>query len=140
QSTYSCEVTALRHTALTFGKRTHALHVHRHPSHIHQSCFSHPEHPTHTCFTSASPNQGVLHTGSSILGVPHTMFTGAPPMTSQQGIPLLTPFVAKGEQGHPTRTQTQVYRVPNMRSDRHTKELGSMAWQPESIFTCRDVT
>ena len=39
------------HTALTFGKRTHALHVHRYPSHIHQSCFSHPEHPTRKCFT-----------------------------------------------------------------------------------------
>ena len=63
---------------------------------------------THKCFTSASPNHGVLHTGSTFLGVPHTMFTGAPPMTSQQGIPLLTPFVAKGERGHPTRTRTQV--------------------------------
>ena len=126
---------AHRYTALTFGKRTHALHVHRHPSRIHQSCFSHPEHPTHT---SASPNHGVLHTGSTFLGVPHTMFTGALPMTSQQGIPLLTPFVAKGEQGHPTRTQTQVYRMPNMLSDRHTKEPGSMAWQPESIFNRRD--
>src|SRR4029434_4426832 len=113
-----------RHTALTFGKRTHALHVHRHPSRIHQSCFSHPEHPTHT---SASPNDGVVHTGSTFLGVPHTgstflgvphtMFTGALPMTSQQAISLLTPFVAKGEQGHPTRTRTQVYRVPNMLSD-----------------------
>ena len=93
---------------------------------------------THKCFTSASPNHGVLHTGSTFLGVPHTMFTGAPPMTSQQGIPLLTPFVAKGERGHSTRTRTQVYRVPNMRSDRHTKEPGSMAWQPESIFNRRD--
>ena len=46
--------------------------------------------------------------------------------------------VAKGEQGHPTRTRTQVYRVPNMLSDRHTKEPGSMAWQPESIFNRRD--
>src|SRR4029434_1744323 len=45
---------------------------------------------THKCFTSASPNHGVLHTGSTFLGVPHKMFTGAPPMTSQQGIPLLT--------------------------------------------------
>ena len=35
--------------------------------------------------------------------------------------------VAKGERGHPTRTRTRVYRVPNMRSDRHTKEPGSMA-------------
>ena len=36
-------------------------------------------------------------------------------------------IVAKGEQGHPTRTRTQVYRVPNMLSDRHTKEPGSPA-------------
>src|SRR4029434_9188361 len=43
-----------------------------------------------------------------------------------------------GEHGHPTRTPTRVYRVPNMRSDRHTKEPGSMAWRPEHIFTCRD--
>src|SRR4029434_4068307 len=88
--------------------------------------------------TSASPNHGVLHTGSTFLGVTHTMFTGAPPTTSQQGIPLLTTFVVKGERGHPTRTLTRVYRVPNMRSDRHTKEPGSMAWQPESIFNRRD--
>ena len=87
---------------------------------------------------SASPNHGVLHTGSTFLGVPHTMFTGAPPMTSQQSIPLLTPFVAKGERDHPTRTRTRVYRVPNMDSDRHTKEPGSMAWQPEHTFICRD--
>ena len=46
--------------------------------------------------------------------------------------------VAKGEQGHPTRTRTQIYRVPNMLSDRHTKEPGSMAWQPESIFIRSD--
>ena len=46
--------------------------------------------------------------------------------------------VAKGEHGHPTRTQTQVYRVPNMLSDRHTKEPGSMAWPPESIFIRSD--
>ena len=91
-----------------------------------------------TPHTSASSNHWILHTGSTFLGVPHTMFTGAPPMTSQQGIPLLTPFVAKGERGHPTRTRTRVYRVPNMRSDRHTKEPGSMAWQPESIFNRRD--
>ena len=121
------------------------LHVHRHPSRIHQSCFSHPEHPTRKCFTQpwgpshgASPNHGVLHTGSTFLGVPHTMFTGAPPMTSQQGIPLLTPFVAKGERGHPTRTRTQVYRVPNMHSDRNAKEPGSMAWQSEHILICSD--
>src|SRR4029434_3642835 len=47
-------------------------------------------------------------------------------------------IVAKGERGHPTRTRTRVYRVPNMRSNRHTKEPGSMAWQPESIFIRSD--
>ena len=46
--------------------------------------------------------------------------------------------VAKGEHGHPTGTRTRVYRVPNMHSDRHTKEPGLMAWQPESIFMCSD--
>ena len=59
-------------------------------------------------------------------------------MTSQQGIPLLTPFVAKGERGHPTRTRTRVYRVPNMHSDRNAKEPGSMAWQSEHILICSD--
>ena len=49
-----------------------------------------------------------------------------------------THTVAKGGRGHPTRTRTRVYRVPNMRSDHHTKEPGSMAWQPESIFICSD--
>src|SRR4029434_1225560 len=96
--------------------------------------FTQPWGPSH----GASPNHGVLHTGSTFLGVPHTMFMGEPPMTSQQGIPLLTPFVAKGEQGHPTQTRTQVYRVPNMLSDCHTKEPGSMAWPPESIFIRSD--
>src|SRR4029434_1199165 len=47
-------------------------------------------------------------------------------------------IVAKGERGHPTRTRTRVYRVLNMRSDRHTKEPGSLAWQPESIFIRSD--
>src|SRR4029434_1922575 len=39
--------------------------IHRHPSRIHQSCFSHPEHPTLKCFTQpwvpshgAAPNHG----------------------------------------------------------------------------------
>ena len=36
--------------------------------------------------------------------------------------------VAKGERGHPTRTRTRVYSVPNMHSDRNAKEPGSMAW------------
>ena len=55
-----------------------------------------------------------------------------------QSVIIIMSTVAKGERGHPTRTQTRVYRVPNMRSDRHTKEPGSMAWQPESIFNRRD--
>src|SRR4029434_4348873 len=62
-------------------------------SRIHQSCFSHPEHPTRKCFTQpwgsshgASPNHGVLHTGSTFLGAPHTMFTGGPPMHATQDI------------------------------------------------------
>ena len=133
------------HPNRTRNMRSDLWEAHPCASRIHQPCFSHPEQPTHKCFTQpwgpshgASPNHGVLHTGSTFLGVPHTMFTGAPPMTSQQGIPLLTPFVAKGEHGHPTRTRTQVYRVPNMLSDRHTKEPGSMAWQPESIFIRSD--
>src|SRR4029434_8360552 len=46
--------------------------------------------------------------------------------------------VAKEEHSHPTWTLTRVYRVPYMHSDRHTKEPGSMAWQPESIFNLRD--
>src|SRR4029434_4336701 len=41
---------------------------------------------------SPSPNHGVLHTGSTFLGVSHTVLMGAPPMTSQRVIPLLTPF------------------------------------------------
>src|SRR4029434_644102 len=51
QSTYSCVVTAHRHTAHTFGKRTLALYAHRHSSRIHQPYFTHPERPTHNCFT-----------------------------------------------------------------------------------------
>src|SRR4029434_10571628 len=35
--------------------------------------------------------------------------------------------VAKGERGHPTRTRTRVYRVPNMHSDRNAKEHGSQS-------------
>ena len=46
--------------------------------------------------------------------------------------------VAKGEHSHPTRTQTQVYRVPNMHSDHNAKEPGSMAWQSEHILMCSD--
>ena len=62
-----------------------------------------------------------------------------PPWEACVGVCLtLCVCVAKGERGHPTRTRTRVYRVPNMRSDRHTKEPGSMAWQPEHTFTCRD--
>src|SRR4029434_10802830 len=51
---------------------------------------------------------------------------------------LIAHTVAKGAHRHPTRARTQVYRVPNMLSDRHTKEPGSVAWQPESIFNRRD--
>src|SRR4029434_1811552 len=40
--------------------------------HTHK-CFTQPWGPSH----GASPNHGVLHTGSTFLGVPHTMFTGA---------------------------------------------------------------
>ena len=36
------------------------------------------------------------------------------------------------------RTQTGVYRVPNMHSDRNAKEPGSMAWQSEHILICSD--
>lgn len=46
--------------------------------------------------------------------------------------------VAKGERGHPTRTRTRVYSVPNMHSDRNAKEPGSMAWQSELILICSD--
>src|SRR4029434_944366 len=88
--------------------------------------------------TSASHIYGVPHTGVHLPGGPSHSFTGPPPMTAQRSIPLLTPFVAKGERGHPTRTRTRVYRVPNMHSDCNTKEPGSMAWQPESIFNRRD--
>ena len=96
--------------------------------------FTQPRGPSH----GASPNHGVLYTGSTFLGVPHTVFMGAPPMTSQRVIPLLTPFVAKGERGHPTRTRTRVYRVPNMHSDRNAKEPGSLVWQSEHILICSD--
>ena len=54
--------------------------------------------------TSASPIYGVPHTGVNLPGCPSHSFTGMPPMTSQQAIPLQTPFVAKGECSHPTRT------------------------------------
>src|SRR4029434_6011554 len=100
-------------------------------------CFTHTQvilaHPPTVLLPSRAP-----HTGVNLPGCPSHSFTGMPLMTSQRAIPLLTPFVAKGERGHPTRTRTRVYRVPNMRSDRQTKKPGSMAWQPEHIFTCRD--
>src|SRR4029434_3517321 len=51
QSTHSCVVMAHLYTALTFGKRTLALHAHRPSTRIHQPYFSHPECPTHKCFT-----------------------------------------------------------------------------------------
>ena len=65
---------------------------------------------------------------------------GTPPMTSQRAIPLLTPFVAKRECGHPTRTRTRVYRVPNMHSDHNAKDPGSLLWQSEQILMCSDGT
>src|SRR4029434_668166 len=76
--------------------------------------------------TSASPIHGVLHTGVNLPGGPSHSFTSTPPMTSQRAIPLLTPFVVKGKRGHPTRTRTRVYRVPNMHPDRNAKEPGSI--------------
>ena len=104
QSTYSCEVTALRHTALPFGKHTHALHTHTGVLLPSQSA-------PHTLVLR--PISGVPHTGVNPPGGHSHSFTGMPPMTSQQAIPLLTPFVAKGERSHPTWTRTRVYRVPN---------------------------
>ena len=79
--------------------------------------------------TSASHIYGVPHTGVHLPGGPSHSFTGKPPMTSQRAIPLLTPLVGKGEHGQPTRTRTRVYRMPNMRSDRHTQRarLNGMA-------------
>jgi len=76
--------TGLETCALTFGKRTHAPHAYtNHASPIQ----SNPH-------TSASPNHGVLHTvlhptmGSFTRGQHSwgslTMFTSAPPMTSQK--------------------------------------------------------
>ena len=113
-------------------------------------CFTHTSIPhasiNHTSpiqsapHTSASPIYGVPHTGVNLPGGPSHSFTGTPPMTSQRAIPLLTPFIAKGERGHPTRTRTRVYRVPNMHSDRNAKEPGSMAWQSEHILICSDGT
>src|SRR4029434_5106855 len=88
--------------------------------------------------TSASPIYGVPHTGVNLPGGPPHSFTGTPPMTSQRAIPLLTPFGAKRERVHPTRTRPLVYRVPNMHSDRNAKERGSMTWQSEHILICRD--
>ncbi|KAG5269689.1 hypothetical protein AALO_G00204900 [Alosa alosa] len=56
----------------------------------------------HTCFTYL---WGPSHWGQPILGVPHTEQTlGKLPMISRQAIPLLTPYVAKGESSDPTRS------------------------------------
>src|SRR4029434_10920945 len=63
QSTYSCVVTVLRHTALPSGQRTLAFHAHRHSLRIHQPYFSHPKGAPHT---SASPIYGVPTWGSLI--------------------------------------------------------------------------
>ena len=70
QSTYSCEVMAHRHTALTFGKLALALHAHRHSLRI----------PTTVLLPSRAPHTQVLHPsmgsftqGSTYLGVPHTV-------------------------------------------------------------------
>src|SRR4029434_3631028 len=43
-----------------------------------------------------------------------------------------------GEHGHPTRTWTGVYRLPNMHSDCNAKEPGSLVWQSEHILMCSD--
>src|SRR4029434_7698903 len=60
--------------------------------------------PPHTHIQVLHPSLGFLTQGSTYLGVPHTVhILGTPPMASQQAIPLLTPFVAKGESIHPTQ-------------------------------------
>src|SRR4029434_6230934 len=69
--------------------------------------------PTHT-HTSASHIYGAPHTGANLPRGPSYSVTATPPMTPREAIPPLTSFVAKGERGHPTRTRTRVYRVPNM--------------------------
>src|SRR4029434_5782141 len=53
---------------------------------------------------------------------------------------MLFQFVAKGERGHPTWIYTWVYRVPNMHSDCHTNEPGSIVWQSEHTLICSDGT
>ena len=63
--------------------------------------------PSRAPHTSASPIYGVPQTGVNLPGDPSYSFTGMPPMTSRQAIPFLTPFVAKGEHSHPTRTRTR---------------------------------
>ena len=68
------------HPNRTRNMRSDLWEAHPCASRIHQPCFSHPEQPTHKCFTQpwgpshgASPNHGVLHTGSTFLGVPHSV-------------------------------------------------------------------
>src|SRR4029434_8295452 len=76
------------------------LHAHKHSLRIHQPYFSHPERHTHKCFTHL---WGPLHRGQPTWGFFTRFYGHTSPMTSRQAIPLLTPFVAKGESSHPTR-------------------------------------
>src|SRR4029434_11062032 len=94
---------------------------------------SSPHIHTHKCFTHL---WGPSHRGQSTWGSLIQFYRhSSDDLTA--GHPT-SDTIAKGEQGHPTWTRTQVYRVPNMLSDRHTKEPSSVAWQPESIFNRRD--
>src|SRR4029434_1700888 len=45
--------------------------------------------------------------------------------------------VAKRERGHPTRTRTRVYRVPNMHSDCNAKEHGSQSTYSSVVTALR---
>src|SRR4029434_2394179 len=98
---------------------------------------SHP-HCSHTyTHTHTQIHTHTQHTPTT--NTPHTQHTHTHTHTHTPTHKHTHPHtVAKGERGHPTRTRTRVYRVPNMRSERHTKEPGSMAWQPESIFNRSD--
>src|SRR4029434_4447683 len=100
QSTYSSVVT------ITSSHCPHLREAHLRASHTGIPCAStNCTSPIHSAtHTSASPIYAVPHTGVNLPGGPSHSFMGTPPMTSRQAIPLLTPFVAKGERGHPTRT------------------------------------
>ena len=64
--------------------------------------------------------------GQPYLVVPHTVHI---PAYLQQAIPLLTPYVAKGESSHSAQPWT---RVPNLH--RNAKESCSLVWQSEHIL------